>query len=68
MPSGTTHKPLDEVHWVSCLRENLTSSSYGEGLETEHARRSYRASPLPDSGARYESAAIRNVHPQLMIL
>jgi hypothetical protein len=25
---------LDESHWVSCLRENLTSSSYGEGLET----------------------------------
>jgi hypothetical protein len=25
---------LDETHWVSCLRENLTSSSYGEGLET----------------------------------
>jgi len=26
---------LDESHWVSCLRENLTSSSYGEGLETD---------------------------------
>ena len=25
---------MDETHWVSCLRENLTSSSYGEGLET----------------------------------
>jgi hypothetical protein len=25
---------LDETYWVSCLRENLTSSSYGEGLET----------------------------------
>jgi len=25
---------LDEIHWVSCLRENFTSSSYGEGLET----------------------------------
>jgi hypothetical protein len=25
---------LDETHWVSCLRENFTSSSYGEGLET----------------------------------
>jgi hypothetical protein len=25
---------LDEAHWVSCLRENFTSSSYGEGLET----------------------------------
>ena len=25
---------MDETHWVSCLRENFTSSSYGEGLET----------------------------------
>ena len=30
----TTHNPCDESHWASCLRENLTSSSYGEGLET----------------------------------
>ena len=30
----STHNPFDETHWVSCLRENLTSSSYGEGLET----------------------------------
>jgi len=30
----TTHNPFDESHWVSCLRENLTSSSDGEGLET----------------------------------
>lgn len=29
-----THNPLDETNWVSCLRENFTSSSYGEGLET----------------------------------
>jgi hypothetical protein len=28
------HNPFDEVYGVSCLRENLTSSSYGEGLET----------------------------------
>src|ERR1019366_162352 len=33
----STHKPSDETHWVSCLRENLTSSSYGEGLETDRA-------------------------------
>ena len=25
---------MDEACWVSCLRENFTSSSYGEGLET----------------------------------
>ncbi len=29
-----THNPFDETHRVSCLRENLTSSSDGEGLET----------------------------------
>ncbi len=32
--TATTHNPFDETHWASCLRENLTSSSYGEGLET----------------------------------
>jgi hypothetical protein len=31
---GRTHNPFDETHWVSCLRENLTSSSDGKGLET----------------------------------
>lgn len=32
---------------MSCLRENFTSSSYGEGLETGRAS-VHRASPLPD--------------------
>jgi hypothetical protein len=32
--SHWSHNPIDEDHWASCLRENLTSSSYGEGLET----------------------------------
>jgi hypothetical protein len=32
-----THNPSGEAHWVSCLRENLTSSSYGEGLETDRS-------------------------------
>lgn len=41
-----THNPFGEVLRASCLRENLTSSSYGEGLETGQHR--YRASPLPD--------------------
>jgi ATP dependent DNA ligase domain len=31
------HNPFDEIHRASCLRENLTSSSYGEGLETDGA-------------------------------
>jgi hypothetical protein len=35
--TATTHNPSDEIHWASCLRENLTSSSYGEGLETGRA-------------------------------
>jgi hypothetical protein len=30
----TTPNPFDESHGVSCLRENLTSSSDGEELET----------------------------------
>ena len=30
----TTPNPFNEAHRVSCLRENLTSSSEGEGLET----------------------------------
>ena len=29
-----THNPSDEIHWVSRLRENFTSGSDGEGLET----------------------------------
>ena len=35
--SRRAHNPFDEARWVSCLRENLTSSSYGEGLETGRA-------------------------------
>src|SRR5437870_4620314 len=31
------HNPFDETHRASCLRENLTSSSHGEGLETDGA-------------------------------
>ena len=29
-----THNPFGEVRRASCLREDFTSSSYGEGLET----------------------------------
>ena len=32
-----THNPSDEIHRASGLRENLTSRSYGEGLETSRA-------------------------------
>src|SRR4029077_18115527 len=34
-PCDRMHNPLDETRRASCLRENLTSSSYGEGLETD---------------------------------
>jgi len=37
---GKTHKPSDETCRVSRLRENLTSGSDGEGLETGRAMRS----------------------------
>ncbi len=33
-----THNPFEESHWVSRLRENLTSGSDGEGLETDSMR------------------------------
>jgi len=32
--SHWSHNPFEEDYRASCLRENLTSSSYGEGLET----------------------------------
>ena len=32
-----THNPWGEAYWASGLRENLTSRSYGEGLETGRA-------------------------------
>ncbi len=41
---------MDETCWVSCLRENLTSSSYGEGLETGEEPQ-HRANPLHDNEA-----------------
>jgi hypothetical protein len=34
-----TRNPSDEACWVSRLRKNLTSGSYGEGLETGWALR-----------------------------
>jgi hypothetical protein len=32
--TATTHNPSEEPCWVSCLRENFMSSTYGEELET----------------------------------
>ena len=48
----TTHNPFNETHRVSCLRENLTSSSKGEGLETFHGLAS-EAPPDERGGNRY---------------
>src|ERR1017187_154094 len=42
----TKHNPTEEPCWVSCLRENFTSSSYGEELETGPAASSGTA-PVP---------------------
>ena len=42
----TTHNSSAELHRVSCLRENFTSSSYGEELETGPATWSGTA-PVP---------------------
>ena len=42
----TTHNPSEEPGWVSCLRENFTSSSDGEELETGPAASSGTAPVL----------------------
>src|ERR1017187_7033133 len=60
----TTHNPTEEPCWVSCLRENFTSSSYGEELETGPAARSGTA-PVPYPtvrSARYQGSALRYGH------
>jgi hypothetical protein len=44
-----THNPWGEAYWASGLRENLTSRSYGEGLETGRILARHRASPSPDN-------------------
>ena len=50
--TATTHNPSEEPCWVSCLRENFMSSSYGEELETGPAARSGTAPvPHPTSGS-----------------
>src|SRR5450830_702912 len=56
----TTHNPSAEPCWVSRLRENFTSGSYGEELETGPAARSGTAPvPYPTVGvSRYEGPAL----------
>ena len=45
------------------MRENLTSSSYGEGLETDRGLTRYRASPLPDIQLALQVEAIPEEDP-----
>ena len=61
-----THHPFDETCWASCLRENLTSSSYGEGLETGRNCRAPRQSltrqtfhKIMKSGCKVEQSKLR---------
>ena len=62
-----THNPSDETHWASGLRENLTSRSYGEGLETgrtlvQAPRQSFtrqRFHKILKSGGRAEESRLR---------
>ena len=62
-----THNPFGEVRRASCLRENLTSSSYGEGLETGRAISS-GTGPVPyptavlqmDQGASADQVLLRD--------
>ena len=44
--TATTHNPSEEPCWVSCLRENFMSSSYGGELETGPAAR-FGTAPVP---------------------
>src|ERR1039458_10264603 len=56
--TATTHNPSEEPCWVSRLRENFTSGSYGEELETGPAARSGTA-PVP-----YPTNHVRQSHDQ----
>src|SRR5450830_1730923 len=62
--TATTHNPSEELCWVSRLRENFTSGSYGEELETGPAARSGTAPvPYPTVGvSRYEGPALWHGH------
>jgi hypothetical protein len=54
----TTHNPSAEPCWVSRLRENFTSGSYGEELETGPAARSGTAPvPYPTTVLQMDQAA-----------
>jgi Transposase DDE domain group 1 len=57
----TTHNPSGETCRASCLRENLTSSSYGEGLETD------RASPKTPRQSLTRQNRIKELHHGLEI-
>jgi hypothetical protein len=59
-----THNPFDKTRWVSGLRENFTSRSYGEGLETDRTaprqsltRQTFHK--IMKSGCRAEQSKLR---------
>jgi hypothetical protein len=68
-----THNPFDKTHRVSCLRENFTSSSYGEGLETDRTapRQSFTRQTfhkILKSGWRAEQSKLRTAERLVNLL
>jgi hypothetical protein len=55
-----THNPPGEARRASCLRENFTSSSYGEGLETDRkAPRQLLTRRVSRQGHVFKSVKVR---------
>ena len=59
-----THNPIDQTYWASGLRENFTSRSYGEGLETgrnvprQSLTRQRQTHPGPDLISRMVNSTV----------
>ena len=53
--NGRARFVFGETHWVSCLRENLTSSSDGEGLETGRFHSGTAPVPYRTAGSKKAS-------------
>src|ERR1019366_6553780 len=62
----STHNPSGEARRASCMRENRTYSSYGEGLETDRARRSAPRQPLTRQDVDEEVADVGDPREQLL--
>jgi hypothetical protein len=68
-----THNPIEQTYWASGLRENFTSRSYGEGLET--GRKVPRQSltrqtfhKIMKSGCRAEQSKLRTAERLVNLL